>query len=549
MNPGLRYLLAKGPTVLWRRFTRRARGGKAIATWIGILFLIVIFTFPQVMRIALRDADQVVAMLDSIRLFGPPAILLLVLLTSASGGFQFRPAEIQFLFPAPVGRRELLLYNVLAKTRVQLLSGLWVSIFTLAHAPLWYGAIVATCLIFSFWQLSAQVIGLALATVEQRFGSRIRIGIMLSVAAFLAIGIATTLARMPDGAGLRVTFEALANWAPIRWLSLPLRPLFEVFVAQTAAQFALWTGASVVLLLLLVPMITRFDVAFSESAIARSQKLQQAIERMRAGGSPFTARSNIRRGRLHVPRLPYWGGAGPLAWRQLQEMSRHYRGVLMLGAMMFFFIGMFRFMPRIMGAEGPMQNGMPAPVLLAVIAFMLPMMGMHAAFDFRRDLSRMAILKALPIRASALALGQIIPTTLMLCCLELLAIVVLGISGDARDWLWFAAILPVLVPLNAMLVGLDNLLFLLMPYRIVAHDPGQMPFMPRLMLVMFVKMFLLFVLAGIAAIPGIFIFTLSGSPILTGLAAAGFLTLFCIGLIWGVAKAFQAFDLSRDIPD
>jgi hypothetical protein len=549
VNPGLRYLLAKGPTALMRRFKRRLRGGRGVATLIGTLFLIALLVGPQVMRyVTLRDVEQIGAMAADARLFGPPAILLLVLLTSASGGFLFKPAEIQFLFPAPVGRRELLIYNALSKLRVQVLSGLWLSIFTLPYAPLWYGAVMATCLTLAFWQLAAQNIGLLLATIEQRLGSRARKAIMLAVAGLLLAGIAVAFVRVPEGTGPLATIEAVASWSPLRWLSWPLRPLVEIYVAETPMDLALWAGVSIALLALLIGAMTLFDVAYAESAIARAQKVQRALERVRSGGSPFAARG-VKRGRLHVPRLPYWGGAGPVAWRQLQELTRNYRGVLVMGVMVFLFIGMFELMPRFATPEGAPRPAMPAPIMLGVIAFMLPMMTMQGAFDFRRDLSRMAVLKSLPVPDFALALGQIIPTTLLICFWELIAVVVISMTANAVDWRVLAAILPGLVPLNATLVAVDNILFLLMPYRIVVRDPGQVPFVPRLMLVTFLKMLLLFLIAGLAAIPGVIVWTVSLSAIPTGIAVAAFLTLVCVGTVWGVAAAFRAFDVSRDIPD
>lgn len=550
MNPGLRYLLAKGPTALMRRLRRRLRGAKGIFTAIGIAFLVVFLAGPQIVRyVMLRDVERLAELTEVARLFGPPAILLLVLMTAASGGLHFKPAEIQFLFPAPIGRRELLVFNALSKLRVQALSGAWVSIFVIAYAPHWYAAVIACLLALAFWQLAAQTIGLVLATVEQRFGSRSRQASMLAVAGVVSLGLVMAFRQVPEDAGLRATLEAVASWPPIQTVSWITRPVIEVYVAQTFGGLMLWAAVCVVLLGCMIAAMTLFDVAYAESAIKRAQKLQRAIERMRTGGSPFAARGTLKPGRLHVPRLPYWSGAGPVAWRQLQELTRNYRSVIMMGFFMFLMLGAFLFIPRIMAPEGAGARGMPAPVVIGVLAFLMPMISIHAAFDFRRDLSRMAVLKSLPVPGWALALGQMLPTTLLLSFWELVAIVVIGATSEGTDWLLFAVIVPVLLPLNAALVGIDNILFLLMPYRIVAKDPGQMPFMPRLMLVMFLKMLLLLLLIALAAIPAVLAWMATESVILAGLAVAAFLALICMGVTFGVAAAFRAFDVSRDIPD
>lgn len=552
MNPGLRYLLAKGPTALVRRLRRRLRGFKGVATVVGIALLVILLVGPQVFRyLTFRDVEQIVESTRYALLFAPPAILIFILLTAVSGGLQFKPAEIQFLFPAPVGRRELLVYNALARLRVQVLSGVWLSIFSVAYAPHWSGAVIASMLVMAYLQLAAQTIGLALATVEERFGPRVRRAILLAVAGLLLAVLTLAYRQVPDGAGYFETLESIASWPPIATVSWLTRPVVEVYVAQSAGGLLLWTATCVALLGLMIYVMTLFDLAFAESAIKRAQKVQQAIDRMRTGGSPFAARGKISVGRLHVPRLPFMAGAGPIAWRQLQELTRNYRSVIMMGAMMFLMLASFLIFPRIAAPEGAEFRGMPAPVVIGIIAFIMPMMSIHAAFDFRRDLSRMAVLKALPIPGSALALGQILPTALLMSAWELIAVVVIVAMGGSAgtDWPLLLAILPVLLPLNAALVGFDNILFLFMPYRIVAKDPGQMPFMPRLMLVMFLKMLLMLLLAALAAIPGVLVWMATESAILAGLAVAGLLTLVTWGVVYGVAAAFRAFDISRDIPD
>ena len=58
------------------------------------------------------------------KLTRPRRAVLTVIAAVSERGLYFSPAEIGFLFPAPVGRRELLLYNLVTRLGVQVLSGI-----------------------------------------------------------------------------------------------------------------------------------------------------------------------------------------------------------------------------------------------------------------------------------------------------------------------------------------------------------------------------------------------------------------------------------------
>jgi hypothetical protein len=549
VNPGLGYLLAKGPASLWRRARRRFRGARGALTLAGLVVVIVILVGPQIaVHLAGRAAEPTVEIDARLRALGPAALLLLALVTAMRGGIHFKPAEIQFLFPAPIGRRELLVYDALSKLRVQALSGLWVSIFILRFAALWYAAVVAAVLVLAFWQLSAQAIGLMLQALEARFGKLAPRALMLAAAALLAAGVATAFGGAPPGSGIVDVLERFASLPPVAFLSSITRPLIEVYLAETFSALVFWTAVTAGLFAILLGITLAFDVAYTEGALERAQKVARALARMRSGGGAFAA-GGARRGRLRVPQFPFLRGAGPIAWRQSQELIRNYRGALMLGVFMIVMIGVFVWSPAFV-SDNRGQGAVPAVLPLMVVLIMLPMMTMNLAFDFRRDLDRMPLLKSLPISGLALAAGQIIPTTLLLSFWGVIGVVIIAVTLGSIAPALLLGIVFCLVPLNAVLVAMDNLLFLLMPYRIVAKDPGRIPFMGRLMIVMFLKMLLLFVLGALAAIPGMVALRVSrGSGFAAALAVAAFLLVASVPMCYAVAAAFKAFDAGRDVPD
>jgi hypothetical protein len=548
VNPGLVYLLAKGPRVLLRRLERRFRGRRGKLALVGIVLFIGLVVAPQVIRyIELRDNERFVEIAAMIRLVGPAGFVLLVLATAMHGGIYFKPAEIQFLFPAPIGRRELLVYDVLSKFRVQALSGLWVTIFTVAYSHLWYAAIVGMTLAFALLQLSAQTIGLLLVALAERYGNRARRLVVAGIWLVLAGGFANAVFGGTSDAGVSDMLGRFAAFPPIDLLSWIARPPVRAFLAESPVELTLWTAASIAILTLLVAVMAVLDVTYSEGALERAEKVQARLARIRSGGA-FAA-AGPRKGGLKVPLLPFWGGAGPFAWRQLQELTRNYRAALMLGAFMLLFVGMFTVIPTFVTAPGGGNAELPATFPLVMLIVITPMMSMNAAFDFRRDLDRMALLKSYPVSGFALALGQVLSTTLLVTGWEIVAVVVLTVvSGDIPPPILFGIVIA-LLPLNAVLIAFDNALFLKLPYRIVASDPGRIPFMPRLMLVMFLKMLLLFLLAGVTAIPGAIAWVFTRSIVVTALVIAVFLGACAVWAVIGVAAAFKSFDVSSDIPD
>ena len=113
MNPGLLYLLARVPLSKLRQMKRRAKGLKGALVFGIALLMFGLMILPQFLASRQLDPARMQRTSDIIRLWGPPALLLFSLLFGvAPARIVFKPAETALLFPAPVSRRELLLYHV-----------------------------------------------------------------------------------------------------------------------------------------------------------------------------------------------------------------------------------------------------------------------------------------------------------------------------------------------------------------------------------------------------------------------------------------------------
>src|SRR5262249_2375957 len=140
---------------------------------------------------------------------------------------------------------------------------------------------------------------------------------------------------------------------------------------------------SIAILVVMIAHMCALEVPYREAAIRHSERRALRFARMRSGGGAFGAsESTVRR----VPMFPHLAGAGPVAWRQIQELVRNPRGVLLLlsivGTMSAIVIAIpwLRDDPDLIVPMG--RAGM-------VLVWVVPLlMGDNLACDFRRDLDR-----------------------------------------------------------------------------------------------------------------------------------------------------------------
>jgi hypothetical protein len=264
-------------------------------------------------------------------------------------------------------------------------------------------------------------------------------------------------------------------------------------------------------------------------------------EREGAGGPPAGRAGRWGGGlvrRVKVPPLPWLGGAGPVAWRQLSTAARRSGGLVFL---MLLSAGVFATF-FVMGRRGA---NVTVAIFPAVIWFTILILA-TLKFDFRGDLDQMPWLKSLPLNPSAVVAGQIVTPALLLAACHL---AIFGAAAamlpETRVPALAAAVLA--APFDLLLVAIENLLFLLFPTRGTA-TPGEIGAMGRQVVLFVVKILALALACGIATGFGL----LAGK--LTHSTATALAVTFCalvaegLALVPLVALAYQRFDPSTDTP-
>jgi Putative ABC exporter len=462
-----------------------------------------------------------------------------LIVVGPDSGLHFQPAEIDFLFPGPFRRRDVVMYRLSTIIAGCGLMSLFFSFPLWRHSTFWLAGYAGAFLALVFTSLIPTCLSIACSLVAEKAFNRARRLIVAALVSVVVIGVFWSLEGM-TARGWLASFESFRT----SWTGRIILAPFDVFARTISARTVFpellgWGLMASLIDLLLVLLVLRLDADFFEVSLRSSQKIYERLQRARSGGV-LTTLVRSKDAWLTVPRFPWLGGAGPIAWRQLITGIRGLRGlVIMLLAVG----GVSVLSGRMFGGEvrilGPALLGSLGMMSL----FFLPQM---LQCDFRGDIDRLDVLKSLPVTSGAAAAGQLIAPVCLATLLQWMMLVALALVHS--DWLqpifWIALFLP---PVNLLVFAVENLVFLVFPTRLA---PGaDIQAVGRQMLVMFIKLLVLGFATSVAAgVGGLFWFV--GGKSFEAFAAGALpgTLLVGVGLIPLVALAYRRFDPSLDTP-
>jgi Putative ABC exporter len=552
MNRALMTLLKLNTKAVFRRTLR------GVKTWRGAFLLLFTLGFVALMigpqlyaavamrgRLDLREQlSGTFEPLASLGLFG--FTLLFVFTSAGETAVYFTPAEVDLLFSAPFTRRELLLYK-LAKTALALVFvSAFVSLSMLMNLRSWLSGFVGIMLAMAMMQLVGMITAMAGQIVAESVYTRARKLALLAVTIVAMWGLAQGIGQI-EARGLPGALAALREAPAFRVLLAP----FEVF---TRAMFAEkwfpdlvgWGAGALAIDAALLAILLKLDANYLEMAATISQKVYERIRRAKQGGGvamPVSARA----GRLRLPGLPWLAGAGPVAWRQLLIVLRTSRHLLLVSMAI---IGMIAagllFSPG--PARGPQGTSLAPWFGIGMTFYLTFLFSMQLPWAFRGDLDQIESLKALPVHPAPLAVGELAGGVLVLTAIQFVLFAILT-AVEPAGWPLIAAAAAFCVPFNGLMLGLNNLLFLLYPVRHPAGTTFDFQVFGKLMLFFFLQLVLLVPLLGIPAALGGAAYFLAGYSwpafvVTTWLMLAAEL----VPLVLAVACAFLRFDVSTQTP-
>lgn len=367
-------------------------------------------------------------------------ILLLML-----GGWVFRgermalaftAAEVQFLFPAPLTRRDLISFKLFRSQLVILFNAvIWVFVLrrsgSVLAAPLRF---IGTWMLFS--NLSLHRLGAALVRTSLlehgRAGVRrhlpaVLLGTASAVAVFLILRDAVPAIRAARGAGeITRAIEHASDLPAARALLFLPRLMVAPSFAQSTREWMEAAGASFLLLLVQLFWVIQSDVAFEEAAVQASVERARRLDarRRRSGQARAGARGKVKRTiPLRATGLP--GGA--IVWKNTLLLMRTGRVGSVIG------LAIMAIVLSLPAVESRGIDGRFVAIAALMMVVLLIVLGSRVLQnDFRQDAEHVPALKTLPISGAQLVGAEVVSSALPISLLQI-GLVIVAYSATLGD--------------------------------------------------------------------------------------------------------------------
>jgi len=403
-------------------------------------------------------------------------VLLAWIIPHERAALTFTEAEVAFLFPAPITRRNLIDFKLLRSQLGILFTALLFAFFSRRlggnawiHAVSWW--LILSMLNLHFLGSSFARTILLDRGISNWLRRLLVSGLVVVMAGFVWIWAKRTLPELSpaDTANLSAILDyaqRVLTAGPALYLLYPFRLVVRPFLAPDAAAFFAALAPALLLLVLHYLWVIYSDVAFEEASVAASQKLAVRLAAVRAGNWQGVKKN--QKARRPWFKLAATGpSATALLWKNLIGVGQ----VLSVRLWISIFVVVV-----ILGAAfaGKAQSHGVSIIVASFIAMALGyslLLGPQLLrLDFRHDLPLADILKTFPMRGWQIALGEILAPVAVLAVLQwLLLLVVAGLLfylPVKQEALFLAIALgaAVLLPvLDLLLLLIPNAAVLLFP--------------------------------------------------------------------------------------
>ncbi len=484
--------------------------------------------------------------------------LFLILIWVTPGddpGLAFSEAEVAFLFPAPLARRQLIHYKLLDGLLMSFLG----AVFFMLIAGGWNTSVVgALRKLGAWWSLNANISlhqTLAALTIARlsRFGVRAGLRRMLILAGLVLLLVAVFVVTIKSGA------------ASAEWLLWPARLAVRPFLADSPGSYLLALCPAFGLVAVQYLLIHRMESPFEEASITLAQKRGEAIARMRAGKFvAFAGKKKAKSGPFRLgDRLPV---EAAFLWKNLMAAPRwlNRKVFLIAAALIGFGLTWLQHRPDF---DGPKIAGAVAFIALALLAYLLVFGPQLARNDLRGDIINADMLKAYPLPGWRIMLGSLLAPTVILTGIAWLLLLTagLGLVPPPGKTLWLtpqlrlvagiatALIMPALCAVQLLVPNAATLLFPAWSQTTRNMGGGMDVLGQRLIFFAGQLVCLLVALLPALVLGGLTIFLtqwLIGLPAAIALAVVPVLAVFALELWLGVrllGPRFERLDISSEL--
>jgi hypothetical protein len=423
---------------LFQRIRRLRHPRYLIGLAFGVFYIWTFFLRPYSVGVPARVRGTGLGLGDlPIRLASLALVVFVArwwLFESGTPVLAFAPAEVQFLFPAPLRRRDLLTFKLITAQLQLLISAAVISIF----ASRWDPSMAAPLRLFGAWVLLVTLylhhLGASLVRVgvmHTRPGTKrpfLAVAIAFGVATIILVGLARAWAPVVGPPGVRGLLDAagVALRSPLLAAVLwPFRAALAPLFASSRAEWARGLAVALPLLAAHYVWVLRIDVPFEEAAADASAALAERIRAMRQrmlGGAPIDATSGQSSRRRRAWFALRSGGQPWVAivWKNMIALQRGgWRSVWTTAAFVIAIAAI------VMSGQGPLGGSASLAFAggAAGLAWTLAVVG-PVAFqnDLRRDVAYLAVLRTYPLSGVRIVFASVASSVLPLLIAQLLLI-------------------------------------------------------------------------------------------------------------------------------
>ncbi|MEP6691282.1 MAG: putative ABC exporter domain-containing protein [Gemmatimonadaceae bacterium] len=385
-------------------------------------------------------------------LFRSPASLLLIASTCVAmlvagwwifGGdrsaLAFTPAEVHFLFAAPLSRRSLIQFKLLrAQPQIIVSTLVWIVLLRRGgESPL-----PMLCRALAFYIVFATLLmhrlgaSLVRSTAAENGGSGARrsalpLAIVLAGLAGLAWSVLAALPKLRHANGdfLPILRQALSGTlpsvvlAPVRWTLAPT-------MSSTVPEWAVAMLPALAMLALHYLWVIRTQVAFEETAMEATTKRAERLAVRRARRSGASVVEPVVAGSRAIPLAPTGEPAIAIVWKNStyfwRTMGKRTLVLVVLIAIISVVIAaMFGSRDEQTGQYGQSALG---PILIMFTMLFTLMGPTYIRNDLRLDLQQLDLLRTFPVDPVRLVGAEIASSVIALSALELAFVAVLYLS-------------------------------------------------------------------------------------------------------------------------
>ncbi len=392
--------------------------------------------------------------------------------------FEWTPAERELLGGAPLQRSELVTYRIASVGVAAMAKSLCFSVLMLPDLNVWSAGFVGMFLALLLVDLVRMAAEIYSYGISKRTFLRLRIAVLTVAATAVTSALISLCCSAESRNGVLATtslaslidfFMAMVDLRTT-WPGIVAQAPFQIFARTILADSLSWSLlglalASTALTYFMARFVVWLDRKYLQIRVDRERANCKELALAPCRGTTTTEpASNLdnNRSAVRVPRA-FWG-AGTLAWRQMLG-AYHYRTSILFAVLVPAILS-------VLAVFSPQSTfSMVMQIVGGLVFYSFLLLPTALKFDFRRDIDRLATIKSLPIGPVAVTIGQLLVPIIITTLFQLTVLLVAMIVKPYHPASLLLSLL-VLLPVNVLIFALENLIFMLYPYRLAEEGFG-----------------------------------------------------------------------------